>query len=111
RSGDVHSSSRARLWISAERACWSPYLRTVVSAFEYVALIVVFGFSGIEWLFWGVLKEAGDAFVIEPVDARDSVRTGAEAIRSAGGPAGRGGRRPKARASRNGGRQARAVAR
>jgi proteasome accessory factor C len=111
RTGEVPSSSRARIWISPERARWAREERTVVAELGDGAVIVELGFAGIDWLVREVLKEAGDAVVLDPIDARDAVRAAAEAIRSAAGSSGRRRRRPKARTSRNGGRQARAVAR
>jgi proteasome accessory factor C len=107
RTGEVPSSSRARIWISPLRARWAREERTVVAELEDGAVIVDLGFAGVDWLVREVLKEAGDAVVLEPAEARDAVRAAAEAIRSSGGR----GRRPKSRGSRNGGRQARAVAR
>ena len=111
RTGEVPSSSRARIWISPLRARWAREERTVVAELEDGAVIVALGFAGIDWLVREVLKEAGDAVVLEPAEARDAVRAAAESIRAIAAPAGRRGRRPKARVSRNGSRQKRAVAR
>ena len=46
------------------------------------AVIVELGFAGVEWLVREVLKEAGDAVVLEPEDARAAVRAAAEAARA-----------------------------
>ena len=46
------------------------------------ALIVERGFAGIRYLVRDVLKEAGDAVVLEPKDARSAVRDAAETIRA-----------------------------
>ena len=54
RTGEVPASRRARLWVSPERARWAR----------------------------DVLKEAGDAVVLEPKDARSAVRDAAETIRA-----------------------------
>ena len=43
-------------------------------------MIVELGFAGVDWLVREMLKEAGDAVVLEPEDARDAVRAAAEAI-------------------------------
>jgi proteasome accessory factor C len=43
-------------------------------------VIVELGFAGVDWLVREVLKEAGDAVVLEPEDARTAVRAAAEAI-------------------------------
>jgi proteasome accessory factor C len=47
------------------------------------AVVVELGFAGVDWLVREVLKEAGDAVVLEPADAREAVRVAAEAIASA----------------------------
>ena len=44
------------------------------------AVIVERGFAGTDFLVRDVLKEAGDAVVLDPADARDAVRDAAEAI-------------------------------
>ncbi|MGE5617486.1 MAG: helix-turn-helix transcriptional regulator, partial [Candidatus Woesearchaeota archaeon] len=82
RTGEVPSSRRARIWISPERARWAREERAVVAELEDGALIVELGFAGLDWLVREVLKEAGDAVVLEPEDARTEVRTAAEAIRA-----------------------------
>jgi proteasome accessory factor C len=77
RTGEVPASRRARLWISPERARWAREERTVVEELEDGALIVELSFAGVAWLVREVLKEAGDAAVLEPEDAREAVRTAA----------------------------------
>ncbi len=42
--------------------------------------IVELGFAGVDWLVREVLKEAGDAVVLEPAEAREAVRDAAAAI-------------------------------
>ena len=44
------------------------------------SVIVELGFAGVDWLVRQVLKEAGDAVVLAPADARAAVREAAEAI-------------------------------
>jgi proteasome accessory factor C len=83
RTGEVPSSRRARIWISPERARWAREERAVVAELEDGALIVELGFAGVDWLVREVLKEAGDAAVLEPEDARAAVRAAAEEIRAA----------------------------
>ena len=83
RTGEVPSSRRARIWISPERARWAREERTVVAELEDGAVIVELGFAGVDWLVREVLKEAGDAAVLEPEDARSAVRDAAEEIRAA----------------------------
>jgi len=52
----------------------------VIAELSDGSLIVELGFAGLDWLVREVLKEAGDAAVLEPADARDAVRAAAEAI-------------------------------
>ena len=81
RTGEVEASRRARVWISPERARWLREERSVVEELADGAIVVEFGFKGIDWLVREVLKEAGDAAVLEPADARDAVRAAAERLR------------------------------
>jgi proteasome accessory factor BC len=80
RTGEVPASSRARVWISPERARWAREERHVVADLKDGALIVELGFAGVDWLVRQTLKEAGDAVVLEPPEAREAVRHAAEAI-------------------------------
>jgi proteasome accessory factor BC len=85
RTGEVPSSRRARVWISPERARWAREERTVTGELEDGAVIVERGFASMRYLVRDVLKEAGDAVVLEPEDARAAVRQAAEAIGAASG--------------------------
>jgi proteasome accessory factor BC len=85
RTGEVPASRRARVWISPERARWAREERTVTGELEDGAVIVERGFASMRYLVRDVLKEAGDAVVLEPEDARAAVRQAAEAIRAATG--------------------------
>jgi proteasome accessory factor C len=80
KTGEVPASSRARVWISPDRARWAREERHVVAELQDGALIVELGFAGVDWLVRETLKEAGDAVVLEPADAREAVRHAAEAI-------------------------------
>ncbi|MHB1837626.1 MAG: helix-turn-helix transcriptional regulator, partial [Solirubrobacteraceae bacterium] len=80
RTGEVPASSRARVWISPERARWAREERQVVAELADGSLIVELGFAGVDWLVRETLKEAGDAIVLEPVQAREAVRQAAESI-------------------------------
>ena len=71
RTGEVPASRRAKVWISPDRARWAREERTVVGELADGAVIVELGFAGVDWLVREVLKEAGDAVVLEPEDARD----------------------------------------
>jgi proteasome accessory factor BC len=82
KTGEVPASSRARVWISPERARWAREERNVVAELSDGSLIVELGFAGVEWLVRETLKEAGDAVVLEPAAAREAVRHAAEAIGS-----------------------------
>ena len=47
------------------------------------SVVVDLGFAGLDWLVREVLKEAGDAVVLEPPDAREAVRAAAAEIEAA----------------------------
>jgi predicted DNA-binding transcriptional regulator YafY len=86
RTGEVRSSRAARVWISPERARWARESRRVVRESADGAVVVELSFAGVQWLVREVLKEAGDAAVLEPQDAREAVR--AAAVRLHAVPAG-----------------------
>ena len=77
RTGEVEASRRARVWISPERARWEREERPVVAELADGAVIVELGFKGVDWLVRKVIKEAGDAVVLEPPEAREAVREAA----------------------------------
>ena len=83
RTGEVPASRRARLWISPERARWAREERTVVDELSDGSVIVELSFAGVAWLVREVLKEAGDAVVLEPEDARAAVREAAAHLTTA----------------------------
>jgi proteasome accessory factor C len=83
RTGEVPASRRAKVLVSAERARWAREERTLVAELEDGSVIVELGFAGIDWLVREVLKEAGDATVLEPPDAREEVLVAAQAVRAA----------------------------
>jgi proteasome accessory factor C len=83
RTGEVPASRRARVWISPQRARWAREERRVVAELEDGAVIVERGFAGMRYLVRDVLREAGDAVVLEPEDAREAVRAAAETVASA----------------------------
>jgi proteasome accessory factor C len=83
RTGEVPASRRARVWISPERARWAREERAVVEELSDGAVIVELSFAGVDWLVREVLKEAGDAAVLEPHDAREAVRAAAERLTAA----------------------------
>jgi predicted DNA-binding transcriptional regulator YafY len=80
RTGEVEASRRAQVWVSPERARWAREERTVIGELPDGSVIVELGFAGVDWLVREVLKEAGDAVILTPADARAAVRQAAEAI-------------------------------
>ncbi len=83
RTGEVPASRRARVLISPERARWAREERTLEQELVDGSVIVGLSFAGLEWLVREVLKEAGDAVVLEPADAREAVRSAGERIAAA----------------------------
>ena len=69
-TGEVPASRTARVWISPERARWSREDRSVAQELSDGSLIVEVNYAGEDWLVREVLKEAGDAAILEPDDAR-----------------------------------------
>ena len=80
RTGAVPSSRVARVWIAPDRARWERERRAVAEELADGALVVELPFAGLHWLVREVLKEAGDAAVIEPEDARAAVHDAAKAL-------------------------------
>jgi proteasome accessory factor BC len=87
RTGEVPASRQARVWISPRRARWAQEERTVVSNLDDGSVIVALRFAGVDWLVREVLKEAGDAVVLEPPDARAAVLEAAQTRLGTGAPA------------------------
>jgi proteasome accessory factor C len=81
RTGEVPASRRARVWISPGRARWAREERAVAETLSDGAVIVELAFAGTDWLVREVLKEAGDAVVLEPADAREAVLDAAKRLR------------------------------
>jgi proteasome accessory factor C len=73
RTGEVAASRTASVWISPERARWAREQRKVTEQYDDDAIAVELNFAGVDWLVREVLKEAGDAAVLEPADARAAV--------------------------------------
>ena len=80
RTGEVSASRTARVWISPERARWAREQRKVVGEWEDGSIAVELSFAGVDWLVREVLKEAGDAAVLDPHDARAAVLAAAARI-------------------------------
>jgi len=80
RGGSVEGSRVAHVWISPGQARWAREKRTVVAELEDGAVVVEYTFKGIDYLVKEILKEAGDAYVVEPADAREAVLAAAERL-------------------------------
>ena len=80
RTGTVEGSRVAHVWISPEQARWAREKRTVVAELERRRGGRRVPFKGIDYLVKEILKEAGDAAVLEPADAREAVLAAAERL-------------------------------
>jgi predicted DNA-binding transcriptional regulator YafY len=83
RTGEVPASRTARVWVSPERARWAREARRVVEECADGAVVVELSFAGVDWLVREVLREAGDAAVLEPEDAREAVHAAVVRLREA----------------------------
>ena len=83
RTGEVPASRSARVWVSPERARWAREARRVVEEWSDGSVVVELSFAGVDWLVREILKEAGDAAVLEPEDAREAVRCAVTRLREA----------------------------
>jgi predicted DNA-binding transcriptional regulator YafY len=95
RTGEVQASRSARVWVSPDRARWAREARRVVEERSDGAVVVELSFAGVDWLVREILREAGDAAVLEPQDAREAVRAAVTRLREAQDPPAR--KRSKAR--------------
>ena len=82
-TGEVPRSARARVWVSPERARWASEDKRVVDELKDGAVVVELAYGGNDYLTREILKEAGDAVVLEPEDAREAVRVVADALAGA----------------------------
>lgn len=80
RTGRIGGSRSARVKINAEQARWSREQREVLTELEGGEVVVEITFKGLDFLVREVLKEAGDAVVLEPADAREAVLDAAEKL-------------------------------
>ena len=80
RTGRIGGSRSARVKVSAEQARWAREQRTVLTELEGGEVVVEYTFKGLDFLVREVLKEAGDAVVLEPADAREAVLVAAEGL-------------------------------
>jgi proteasome accessory factor C len=79
-TGEVPDARNARVWISPERARWARETRNVAEELKDGALVVDLPYAGTRYLAREILKEAGDAAVLEPEEARLAVLDAAEAL-------------------------------
>ena len=86
RTGEIADSQVARVWISPEQARWAREERTVVADLGDGSIVVEMSFKGIDYLVKEILKEAGDAVVLEPAEAREAVLAAAERLLAPSGP-------------------------
>ena len=82
-TGEVPSSRTARIWVSPERARWAREDRRVVEELADGAVVVERTYASHEWLAREILKEGGDAVVLEPDEARRAVLDAAETLAGA----------------------------
>lgn len=82
RTGEVEASQTARVWVSPERARWAREQRRVSEELADGSIVVELSFAGTDWLVREVLKEAGDAAVIEPEVAREAVLAAAQRLQA-----------------------------
>ena len=68
------------MWISPEQARWAREKHDLVAELEDGAIVVERSFNGTDFLVKEILKEAGDAAVLEPADAREAVLAAAERL-------------------------------
>jgi predicted DNA-binding transcriptional regulator YafY len=80
RTGEIEGSQVAHVWISREQARWAREERNVIAENEDGSIVVELHFQGIDYLVKEILKEAGDAAVLEPPAAREAVLAAAERL-------------------------------
>ena len=80
RTGEIEGSRVAHVWISPEHARWVAEKRPVLAELDDGAVIVEWLFKGERYLVKEILKEAGDAAVLEPADVRERVLAAAERL-------------------------------
>jgi len=83
RTGEVADARRARVWMAPDRARWAREDKRVVAELADGAVIVELPYAGHRYLARELLKEAGDAVVLEPDDARQAVLEAAELLAGA----------------------------
>ena len=82
RTGEVPASRTARVLFSPDRARWAAEQRGAAVQLQDGSVVAELSFAGTDWLVREVLREAGDATVLEPPDAREAIRSAAERLRA-----------------------------
>jgi proteasome accessory factor BC len=82
-TGEVADARLARVWMAPDRARWAREDKRVVAELADGAVIVELPYAGHRYLARELLKEAGDAVVLEPDDARQAVLETAELLAGA----------------------------
>jgi proteasome accessory factor BC len=83
RTGEVADARLARVWMGPERARWAREDKRVEQELADGAVVIELPFAGHRYLAREILKEAGEAVVLEPDDARQAVLEAAEALAGA----------------------------
>jgi proteasome accessory factor C len=80
RTGRIGGSRSARVKIKAAQARWMAEQRPVLTELEDGEIVVEITFKSLDYLVREILKQAGDAVVLEPADAREAVLAAAEGL-------------------------------
>ena len=80
RTGEVADARLARVWMAPDRARWARVDKRVVAELADGAVIVELPYAGHRYLARELLKEAGDAVVLEPENARQAVAQGSPRV-------------------------------
>jgi predicted DNA-binding transcriptional regulator YafY len=83
RTGEVADARLARVWMAPDRARWAREDKRVVAELADGAVVVELPYAGHRYLARELLKEAGDAVVLEPDEARQAVLEAAEVLAGA----------------------------
>lgn len=86
RTGTVSTSTVAKIWISPDHAPRAREEYEPVLELKDGAILIDLPYGGVNWLVTEIFKFAGNAVVLEPVDAREAVQAAAKILKD--GPAG-----------------------
>lgn len=82
KTGEVSAAREARLWVAPERARWARERYTVHEERADGSVVVGVRYASLEWLVGALLREAGDAVVLEPASARQAVLRAIKLLRA-----------------------------